>query len=146
MKFNWGSGNLKLDGYINVDISEHSNPDLCMDIRKGFPTVKNGEVDEINAGCVLEQLTPEEFLFVVNEAWRVLKDGGTLKGYVPSTDPRVLHLDPMDKMFFQIDSFKYLNKNEHHWKEFGSNYGFLGWSYHKAEINEHGILFFELIK
>ncbi len=146
MKFNLGCGNLKLDGYVNFDISERCNPDICWDIRKRLPQVKNGDVEEINAGCVLEQLTPDEFLFVVNECWRVLKGGGVLKGYVPSTDPRVLHLDPMDKMFFQEDSFKYLCKNEHHWKNFGFNYGFQGWSSYQAKTNENGIIFFSLVK
>jgi len=146
MKINLGCGNLKLEGYINIDISERCQPDICMDIRKGLIGIKDGETDEINAGCILEQMSPSEFLFVVNECYRVLREGGTLRGYVPSTDARVLHLDPMDRMFFQEDSFKYLCKSEHHWKNFGYNYGFEGWSNYEAKTNESGIIFFTLIK
>lgn len=145
-KLNLGCGELLKVGYINIDKSTQTKADLIWDITNGLPQFENKSIEEVHAGCVLEQLTQEQFLLVVNECHRVLKDGGKLEGYVPSTDPRVLYLNPMDKMFFQEDSFKYLCKNEIHWQRFGVNYGFLGWSSYSASTNAGGIILFELVK
>lgn len=133
--------------WINVDRSTAVKTDQCYDITTGLPHEDNS-IEAIHAGCILEQLTSKEFLFVMNECHRVIKPNGVMTGYVPSTDPRVLHLDPMDLMFFQVDSFKYLVKNcdPPCWERFGKNYGFLPWSYHKVETNPAGIIYFSLIK
>ena len=146
IKLNLGCGNLPLEGYKNVDISPTAKADEFYDITKGIRE-EEGTVSEINAGCVLEQIASnEDFIFVINECHRVLENGSTLKGYVPSTDPSVLFLDPMDRRFFQEGSFDYFESSKHHWKEFGRNYGLKGWAKALAKKNEHGIIFFGLIK
>jgi predicted SAM-dependent methyltransferase len=144
-RLNLGCGNLRLEGYKNIDKSPTAKADEFYDLTDGIKE-KDGSIDEINAGCVLEQLTHEQFKFVLNECWRVLQEGGTLKGYVPSTDPRVLHLDPDDKLFFQIETFDYFNKNRHQWQEFGRNYGYHGWNFTEAHVNSSGILIFSMGK
>jgi len=145
-KLNLGAGRYYLDGYKNIDISKENRADEYYDLTKGIKE-KDGIIDEINCGCMMEQIDlNKDFIFFLNECHRVLRDGGSMKGYVPSTDERVINLDPMDRRFFQIDSFKYFNKNEHHWQEFGRTYGLRGWSEHKAEIADNGIIFFELKK
>lgn len=142
LKLNLGCGSTEyLDGWINIDRSPVVKSDRLLDITKGLPYLDN-EADEIHCGCVLEQLTPEELLIVLNECHRVLQDGGKLHGYVPSTDPRVLHLDPMDKMFFQIESFNYFDKDAVHWQRFGKSYGFLPWTKIEATTNPAGIIYF----
>lgn len=143
MKINIGCGNLPLEGYKNIDISKKAKADEFYDITKGIKE-KDLSIDEINAGCVFCQI--DNFMFVMNECNRILKNNGILKGYVPSTDTRVMHLDPNDKRFFQVETFDYFNINNHSWKEFGRVYGYLPWSETKAEINHNGIIFFELIK
>jgi predicted SAM-dependent methyltransferase len=143
MKLNIGCGKSYFDGYKNIDISKGVKTDECYDINNGIKE-KDGSIEEIEAGCVLEQVN--DFKFVLNECWRVLQEGGILKGYVPSTDPRVMHLDPEDKMFFQIGTFDYFNKNKQHWENFGKSYGYKGWSETEAEINEGGIIHFKLTK
>lgn len=143
LKINIGCGKLPLEGYKNIDKSPKAKADEYYDLDEGIHEADES-VGIIEAGCVLEQVN--DLVFVLNECHRVLIPGGVLHGYVPSTDPRVLHLDPMDKHFFQIDSFKYFNGNEHHWKEFGENYGFKPWSETKAEMNENGIIFFTMVK
>ena len=146
IKLNIGCGRLKLEGYKNIDISHEAKADVYYDASHKIKEL-DYSVEEINCGCMMEQINDNVmFINFLNECHRVLVHGGKLKGYVPSTDPRVLFLDPMDRRFFQTDSFKYFDKNEHHWKEFGRVYGIEGWSSHKAEINESGIINFELIK
>lgn len=131
------------DGYKNIDRSPEARADEFYDINEGIREADES-IDEINAGCVLEQV--DDLMFVLNECWRVLKHNGHLTGYVPSIDPRVLHLDPADKRFFQEGSFDYFNKNKHHWREFGRIYGYKGWTAAIAQTNDNGIINFEMIK
>lgn len=145
LRLNLGCGNLPKVGYKNIDISSTAKADEFYDITTGLKE-ENYTVDEVYAGCVLEQLTHDQLKFVLNECHRVLVDGGTLEGYVPSTDPRVMFLDPADKLFFQEGTFEYFNKNRHAWREFGRNYGYLGWTYTETRINDSGILYFKLRK
>jgi len=147
MKINLGCGNLPLEGFKNIDRSETAQADEFYDF--SLDGIKEGDetCDEVHAGCSLEQIEKNaDFVFVLNECWRVLKPGGMLTGYVPTTDPRVMFLDPMDRRFFLADSFKYLVSRENSYKQFGKNYGFKGWSEAETTINEHGILFFKLKK
>ena len=146
---NLGSGNLPKQSnptqrWINIDISETCDPDVVVDITEGLP-YKNDSIEEVHAGCVLEQIgLNHEFIFVLNEIWRVLKPDGVFTGYVPSTDPEVLHLDPMDKRFFQEESFDYFDYSKHAWQEFGKNYGFLGWKVTSVIKNDNGIIHFHM--
>jgi len=143
MRLNLGCGKTRFEGWKNIDISREARADEFYDINEGIKET-NGSIEEIHAGCVLEQVG--DFMFVLNECWRVLQEGGILKGYVPSTDSKVLHLDPEDKRFFQTGSFDYFNKNKEHWQNFGKVYGYKGWSITEAEINEGGIIHFTLQK
>lgn len=148
LKLNLGCGSTDYrEGWVNIDRSKDVKTDECFDIAKeGLKQWKDNSVDEIHSGCMLEQLTSEQLLFVLNECHRVLKPGCKLGGYVPSTDPRVLHLDPMDKLFFQIDTFRYFIGNDIHWQRFGKNYGFSPWSSFSGNTNPAGIIFFEMTR
>lgn len=143
MRIQIGCGNSYWDGWKNIDISKDVKTDECYDIQKGIKE-KDDSVEEIFAGCVLEQV--DNLVFVMNECHRALKKGGVLRGYVPSTDAMVLHLDPMDKRFFQEDSFKYFVESERHWQKFGKNYGFKGWENVETTTNDGGIIHFQLTK
>jgi hypothetical protein len=140
---NLGCGKDYWEGWKNIDISNQIKTDECYDIEKGLKEPDNS-VSEIHCGCVLEQV--EDLVRVMNECWRVLEKGGVLRGYVPSTDPRVLHLDPMDKRFFQEDSFKYFVETERAWTHFGRSYGFKPWARSEVSTNENGIIHFSLWK
>ena len=145
MKLNIGCGKIHFDGYVNMDISGYCNPDIKHDLRKGLPMFKNNSINEIIANGVLEMILPnEEFLFVLNELWRVLESDGQLHGQVPSTDPGVMMLDPFDRRWFMKETFNYWNVDEHSWKTFGTQYGFSPWHVIKNEINDGGILCFSM--
>lgn len=143
MKLNLGAGNSKMSGFKNIDIAACTDPDECYNIENGI-NEKDGEVEEIFAGCVLEQV--DDLTFIMNECHRVLKKGGVLRGYVPSTDPKVMFFDPMDKRFFQEDSFKYFVESENLWQNFGRNYGYKSWSKLETMTNDNGIIHFALTK
>jgi predicted SAM-dependent methyltransferase len=75
MKLNLGSGQLRLEGYINVDLFDPT-ADLKCDIRK-LP-FDDCTVDEIIASHVIEHFDHMEAFSVLAEWKRVLKVGGTL--------------------------------------------------------------------
>lgn len=105
MKLNIGSHNVKLEGFLNVDILELPGVDIVSDITKtpwifmakdqvvkdelGQGTeawdlsVKDNSVDEIMMVEVLEHISFHDTLKVLTEMHRVLKPGGKLHIQVP---------------------------------------------------------------
>jgi len=144
MKLNIGCGRLPQDGYKNIDISKEAAADEFYDVCEGIKE-KDNSVEEVFSGCMLEQIeSNKDFVFVMNEIWRVLKPNGMFAGYVPTPHQNVIYQDPMDKRFFRMETFDYFDSDKHHWKEFGSIYGFKPW--HSIELNlaDNGILHFKM--
>ena len=144
-KLQIGCGKQHFDDFINMDISDYCAPDIRHDVRRGLPMFEDNMFQEVLANGILEMILPnEEFVFVMNEVWRVLKQDGEFCGQVPSIDPRVLMLDPFDRRWFKEETFNYWNVNEHAWKEFGTQYSFKPWFVERAKINENGIICFNM--
>jgi SAM-dependent methyltransferase len=135
-----------MEGFHNIDISPLALADEFYDITKGLRDFDN-TVDEVHAGCVLEQIeSNRDFIFVMNEIHRVLKPGGKLYGYVPSTHPDVMFLDFMDRRFFHLNSFDYFDTSKNAWNQFGKDYGIHGFSSSSAYDTDNHIIHFELTK
>lgn len=77
MKLNIGSGENKLEGYINIDFDVRFKPDLVLDIREGLP-YKDNEVDEIISTHLIEHIEYPLWLPMFREFQRVLKPEGKL--------------------------------------------------------------------
>ena len=75
IKLNLGSGDKRVDGYINVDI-ENPNADIHWDVRK-LP-LNDNKVDEILAVHLFEHFKPEESIDILKEWYRLLKPYGKL--------------------------------------------------------------------
>jgi len=143
-KLNLGCGNSPKEGFKNIDISLTAKADEFYDISKGIKE-KDNSCEEVHCGCILEQIdSNKDFIFVLNEIWRVLKSDGVLTGYVPSTAPGVLYLDPMDKRFFQLESFNYFDYDKTAYINFGKNYGFKPWTNIDVQLNEGAIILFSM--
>lgn len=83
MKLNLGCGPHKLPGYLNVD--RYGEPDLRHDLER-FPWPwADDSVDEVLASHVLEHLgtTPDAFIGVMKELYRVCRDGAEVRIAVP---------------------------------------------------------------
>jgi hypothetical protein len=74
-RLNMGCGYLKLDGYINADISTRVKPDMIVDFSKSrWDQFEDNEFSHIVAKDILEHL-PGDFCNVVKEMYRISKNG-----------------------------------------------------------------------
>ena len=112
MKINLGSGNRPVEGWVNVDIQQRVNPDVCCDITEGLP-FPDHSADEIRAFDFLEHLPLGKQIFVITEIWRVLIPGGVFEHFTPSTDGRGAFMDPTHMSFWNILSWRYYTDDAH---------------------------------
>ena len=112
MQLNLGSGNKKQDGYINIDNRSECEPDLLCDVTEGLP-FPDSTVDCVRAWDFLEHIPIGKTIFVMDEIWRVLKPGGVLNVYVPSTDGRGAFQDPTHVSFWNQNSFLYYTDDDY---------------------------------
>lgn len=85
MKLNLGCGHDHKEGYVNVDVSDLGNPDMVVDLEVTPWPWEDGIVDEILIKHTLEHLgqTPEIFLNIMRELWRVCRNDAPVTIIVP---------------------------------------------------------------
>jgi predicted SAM-dependent methyltransferase len=100
-----GPGFKHEEGVIGLDYIKEFNPDVVRDIRKGLP-FDDDKFDEINCEHTLEHIQlNEDFIFVMNEIWRVLKPGGTVYIEVPHKDSEMAYESIEHTRFFSRHTF-----------------------------------------
>lgn len=128
-KINLGCGDKKLEGYLNVDISDRCHPDVVHDIRDVFPhDWKN--IDRIEMDNIAEHIEATEFIRVVNNCWTILRKGGELWIRVPELREDNLmpcFSDPTHVNYFTDQTFGYYVESNPRYKNFGKDYGIIGW-------------------
>lgn len=77
MKINLGSGKRKREGWLNVDIRPHHEPDVVLDLREPWPW-PDDSVDAIESYHLIEHLPLGEARKMLVKAWRALRPGGTI--------------------------------------------------------------------
>ena len=82
-KLHVGCGNVKLPGWLNIDIAPEA--DLTIDVRQGL-LFQDNSVDFIYNEHFIEHLTYEEGEVVLKDFWRCLKIGGVLRIATPDLD------------------------------------------------------------
>lgn len=133
MKLNLGCGDKKLDGYINVDSSHKCKPDYVWDVCNiPYPKEWTKNVERIEADNLVEHLPREQFIPVMNEWHRILKEGGVLWIKSPAI-ARNMDFEQLDAVFgdpthtnpLTERTFTYwdLNDKMRRWHLFGKDYG-----------------------
>jgi SAM-dependent methyltransferase len=102
IKLNLGCCDKHLEGFCNVDRTPPA--DMIADLEHRWPW-DDETVEEIVADDIFEHL-PDK-IHTMNEAWRVLKDGGLLKFRVPTTDGRGAFQDPTHRSFWTPNDLLY---------------------------------------
>jgi SAM-dependent methyltransferase len=103
LKINLGSGFRKLEGYINIDKSEKAYADYILDLEKGLLPLSDNSAEEILATHILEHI--QNIIPLMNECFRVLKDGGRMIIEVPQNEGT--WADPTHVRAFSKLSFRY---------------------------------------
>lgn len=108
MKLLLGGGNIKKEGYTNVDILPLENVDIVADITKGIPLADNS-VDAVLANNILEHLP--DTVFIMREIWRVCKPGAKVVIKVPYFRSTAAFKDPTHIKFFTERTMEYFDKS-----------------------------------
>ena len=106
MKLDLGSGGRKLPGYVSLDKSPKTNPDVTHDIENRLPFPDN-HFDEVRAHHILEHVHTEKKTFVMYEVWRVLKPGGVADIELPTFPHPQAVMDPTHYSLWHRNSFMY---------------------------------------
>ena len=109
MKLHLGCGPIIKEGYVNVDVEFYEGVNVIADLEKDWP-FESDSVDEIFAKDILEHLP--DIIHSMNEIWRVLKMGGTVEIYVPTTRGAAAFQDPTHKSWWNENTFSYFASNE----------------------------------
>lgn len=141
IKLNVGCGRDYREGWVNIDISKDVRAEHYLDIRKDPLPFDDQSVGLIYISGVLEQIgSNDEFLFCMQELYRVLEPGAIMQVIVPNAAYAIAHQDPMDVRKFTKPTFMYFLKNDRHHQLYGSVYGFPGYSEITIDENERHIL------
>jgi len=96
IKLNLGCGFQKLEGFVNVDISDISEPDVKHDLMQ-FPwPFETGSVDHIVAKDILEHVgnSSDDFIAVIKEMYRVSANGAAWEVQFPHHRSDLAYDDP----------------------------------------------------
>ncbi|MCL5730045.1 MAG: class I SAM-dependent methyltransferase [Candidatus Pacearchaeota archaeon] len=102
MKLNLGCGNYKREGYVNCDVSEEVKPDKIIDLEKKLP-FKEDTITDVYSRHTLEHIG--NFIQLMEEIWRVCKNGARIEIIVPYFAHPGAFWDPTHKRFFTLRTF-----------------------------------------
>lgn len=88
MKLNLGSGQCKLDGYVNVDIDPNVKPDLVHNFAEKALPYADDSIEEVAMIHTIEHIARAAHQMIFGEINRVLQKGGLL--YVAFPNPEVI--------------------------------------------------------
>ena len=125
MKINIGGGLKRFDGFLNVDSDELTNPDFLVNLNKDKLPFEDNSVEEIKAHHILEHIG-DGFLSLMQEIYRVCKDGAIIDIEVPHHRHENYYGDPTHVRPITVEMFKKFSKKYNRWhiETFGSASGF----------------------
>ena len=118
LKLNLGCCDSHLKGFLNVDICEPA--DVIADLTQRWPW-DDSTVDQIAAWDVFEHLPNK--IHTMNETHRVLKPGGRLDLFVPTTDGRGAFQDPQHVSFWTPNDLFYYVEGCEQFERLHKHYG-----------------------
>jgi SAM-dependent methyltransferase len=104
LRLHIGSGQTRIDGFVNIDQIQSS--DLCLDLNLNRLPFEDNSVDCVFSYHALEHF--ENYLFVLGEIWRVMQHGARLLIQVPYVTLSEYNLvNPYHKQYFNEHSFDF---------------------------------------
>lgn len=120
-----GAGKDAKDGYINIDFYPFPKIDIVADITKGIP-LEDSSVDYVFSQDFMEHLPPESKVFVINEIWRVLKNGGRMEHWIPNAGSRNDFGSPTHLSHWNLQQFEHFDVNSYRYDVDHEYEGFKG--------------------
>lgn len=118
LRLNLGCSDSHMQGYVNVDVAQPC--DLVTDLNYDWPW-ETSSVESIQAWDIFEHLWDKRH--TMNECHRVLKPGGNLDLFVPTTDGRGAFQDPTHTSFWTPNDLFYFCDQYVEWRRFHVAYG-----------------------
>lgn len=114
MKINLGGGFKRIEGFLNVDADPLTKPDTVVNIETDKWPYSDNTVDEVRAHHILEHIG-DGFFHVMQELYRVCKDGAIIDIAVPHHRSEVWYGDVTHRRFITIDNLRQFSKKENAW-------------------------------
>mgnify|MGYP000014697129 CR=1 FL=1 len=112
LRLNLACGNVKIEGFVGVDIVKTEAADITVDLEK-FPWPwKDESVDEIFCSHYVEHTN--DLIKFMDECYRILKPGGKIKIIAPYYNSIRAWQDPTHKRAISEATFLYFNRQ---WRE-----------------------------
>lgn len=109
-----GAGKDRKEGFIHLDKFPFLGIDVVADVTKGLP-FEDSSVDEVFTQDLLEHLPPESKVFVINEIWRVLRNGGIMEHWVPNAGTKNDFGSPTHLSHWNLQQFEHFNVDSYRW-------------------------------
>jgi len=100
-----GCGNKKRPGTVGVDFNDRTAADVIHDLNVFPYPFEDASVDHVYLDNTLEHL--DDVLRVMEEVYRIVKPGGTVKVIVPYFRSLWAFIDPTHRHFFTVSSFAF---------------------------------------
>ncbi|MGA0609120.1 class I SAM-dependent methyltransferase [Caldimonas sp. KR1-144] len=108
LRLNLGCGSKPLDGFLGVDLGEHTTAQVRMDVLEYLRSLPAHSVDEVYSRHMLEHLDAQALRALLAEIDRVLMPGGRMRFVVPHFSNPYFHADPTHRQAFAVHTFSYL--------------------------------------
>jgi glycosyltransferase involved in cell wall biosynthesis len=113
MKIDLGCGSRKRGpDWVGFDCQKLPGVDVVGDANERIPFEDN-VADEVAAFDFLEHVHNDKRIHIMHEIWRILKPGGILTSFTPSTEGRGAFQDPTHYAFWNENSFLYYTDDAH---------------------------------
>lgn len=103
MKLNLGSGIKRLEGFVNVDCNEKSNPDVLWDLERHPYPFDDNSVAYIIMSHIYEHI--HDVIGMMKELYRICQDGAIIEILAPYYTWRGAYSDPTHVRVVTKDSF-----------------------------------------
>lgn len=110
MKLDIGCGKNKKDGFTGLDRVRMTGVDIICDLDKERIPLEDNSVEEVYSMHFMEHVS--DLLSVMEEVWRVCKDGAKIVIAVPYFTSVGAFRDPTHKQFFTFETFDHFTNTK----------------------------------
>ena len=110
MKLYFGCGTHKVEGFLGVDKIQMDQVDIVHDMNMYPYPFADNSIDEVLLINILEHFS--DIIKVVEEIWRICKNGARIRVEVPYYNSAGACQDPTHKSFFTENTFDYFTESE----------------------------------